>query len=101
MGWVVVVIAVLVVLALVGWWLSKRTGSVAGPAPAARRATDAEVATTDEPKPTPLIPPPGGAGIPAVPLVPSYSAPDPDDTGPVPDGPAESSNPDDEESAGT
>jgi hypothetical protein len=74
MGWVILVIGVLVVIAIAGWfwWSGQRDAGVSGPV--ARRSTD-EVASGEEPAALPIVPPPSGAGVPVVPLVPTF---DPD-----------------------
>ena len=100
--WGVVVIGVVLAVAIVGWlWWTKTRGSDMAK-PAARRATDAEIASTMEPDAVPMIPPPSGAGVPMVPIVPTLV---PDDTfddergGPLPDEPGGASVEGDDESA--
>jgi hypothetical protein len=102
MGWVILVIGVLVVIAIGGWfwWSGQRDAGVAGPA--ARRSTD-EVASGEEPTALPIVPPPGGAGVPVVPLVPTFdpdAQADADADATPPGGPDDRSRRDDEERLG-
>jgi hypothetical protein len=58
--------------------------------PTGRRPTDEEIASTMEPDAVPFIPPPSGAGVPLVPIVPSLGPDDGSDgarDGPLPDEP--------------
>jgi hypothetical protein len=94
LGWVVLVIAVLLALAIAGWlwWTNSRGGSAS--IPAGRRATDEEIATETDPDAMPIIPPPSGAGVPMVPIVPTFGpegAADDERGGPLPDEPGEPS----------
>ncbi len=86
MGWVVLAIAVAAVVVIAGWLWSRRSHTDALSTPAGRRATDAEAASTTEPDALPLIPPPSGAGVPMVPIVPTLGTDD-ERGGPLPDEP--------------
>ena len=58
--------------------------------PAGRRATDEEIASTIETDAVPIIPPPSGAGVPMVPIVPTFGPDrisDDERGGPLPDEP--------------
>jgi hypothetical protein len=78
-----VVVAVVVVLGALAWWWSRSRGAGTAPPVAARRSIDREVRSLDEQAPMPIVPPPGGPGVPMTPLVPTF---DPDDSeAPPPD----------------
>jgi hypothetical protein len=94
---------VIVLLALIAgwmWWRNSRSGAAS--IPAGRRATDEEIATEAEPDPVPLVPPPSGAGVPMVPIVPTFGpegAVDEERGGPLPDVGGEPTSDDDERTA--
>jgi hypothetical protein len=96
------VIAVVLAVIIAGWlwWRNSRVGAIS--IPAGRRATDEETASTMEPDPMPIVPPPSGAGVPMVPIVPTFGpdgASDDEDDGPLPDLPGGEQGGDDQERA--
>jgi hypothetical protein len=99
-GWVLLVIGVLLVVVIAGWLWWRRAGAMS--IPAGRRATDEEIASTTEPDAVPIIPPPSGAGVPMVPIVPTFGpdgASNDERGGPLPDEPGGEPAPRDDERA--